>query len=1191
MSQITDHLPNLVGGITQQPPETRIRTAVEEMINAYPSAVQGLSKRRGAEHMANLNSASVSATSFMHTIDRSEYEKYFVLINADGTVEVYNALTGELQTVEVDNRCATYLSSSDPSVDIRAITAGDYTFIANRSVTVERDRKPVGAPTANKHQLEFRRFDTLGQSFQAPSVTEGNEAYNVDVRFSFTKTINNQLERFTIDPVEGVRKALTSGSNAMSRYEFGYDWIWVSGVVPQTTNTLTAPFTTDTMTLTAPTSEGTSMVNRFGLDYTDSAGTKRADPFAVYPKIYTSSSYGNAEALIADVPAALGDVEIPFLRTRRNAVQGFFINIGTNSSTGDGAASLISSMSDSDYKVGYDTRLKVFETIDSDDSINVLDPNILTPYAALLGSLGISTTYIDALQSTASDTRAVLLHSENDPQDLGLPSVTYSEILANRLNGYTETVTDTSGQTHTVHLTCSEDKGILTFELRENNASGALIDTDIVAAAELLAGVPYPVPRYDDDTFRHPNTKHEIFFPTNEQDLLSADTRQRYQTKVLLRVDQEINGVMYEHEVLLESVRNYTSSSAVTSEWTSSAQQIATDHNNTVIPQYDSSLTLIPAPSGTDTRPKFSITYDEGRNSLTISSGGSLIKFRIVDVRQESGSGLNNSRLIDYTTTTVADFESLPAKGSAFDVVRVVGARDNPEDDYYVSWNGSNWVEDIGFGEAENLAELTMPQVLARTSTGGWKLSPHTWSGREVGDSVSNKSPSFVAEKVNDMFLYQGRLGVCSGESVIMSEVDALEQFYRSTCVQLEDDNRIDVTLLFGRVEIPHSALPVQEELMLFSDKGQFSMNSGQFALTPKTVSVKQVGDFLTSRKVKPYTLGNTAFFTSEVGDYTLAREFFLGLGADDRLQSSDLTIQCPQYIPSNARYITASRDNKILFVLSRDEATKIYVYKFEYDGTVKIQSAWCEWDLGVGDIESIGVMGSYLYVVSTLNDQREFSRIDIRDQQDLPGTELLRLDLQAIPTATYYANGADGSGVAETLLNIPFDGTDVAEVWNLDGGHTLPVDRYTRSGNLFVRGDYTDLVEDGKIVVGVPYEMDIKLSTFYLRAPRKPQGEILVTDGRLTLNAINVAYTDTASFHVEVTSRGRETKTYHAGPRVGFTTVTYGDVPKSSGVLRVPVQTRNDNAEVHIKNDQPYGCNILHIDWFGKHIPNARRV
>ena len=113
--QITDHVPNLVGGITQQPPETRIKTAVEEMVNASPSAIQGLSKRRGAQFVTSLTSSALGTTSFMHTIDRDEVEKYFAITNSDGSVEVYD-IQGNAQVVATSPNSFSYLATTDLSL-------------------------------------------------------------------------------------------------------------------------------------------------------------------------------------------------------------------------------------------------------------------------------------------------------------------------------------------------------------------------------------------------------------------------------------------------------------------------------------------------------------------------------------------------------------------------------------------------------------------------------------------------------------------------------------------------------------------------------------------------------------------------------------------------------------------------------------------------------------------------------------------------------------------------------------------------------------------------------------------------------------------------------------------------------------------------------------------------------------------
>lgn len=813
--QITDHIPNLVGGITQQPPETRIKTACEEMVNAYPSAVQGLSKRRGAEFVASMSSAALGTTTFMHTIDRDANEKYFSMVNSDGTVEVYD-LAGNAQTVTVAGLAQSYLSSADPSKDIRAVTVGDYTFLTNRTMVVQ-----TTAPS------ESRSNPALNQSVHVKSLNSGDK-YVVTLGHD-RELANGNIETFYFTATSSTVYSYTSGSN----------------------------------------------------------------------------------------------------------------------------------------------------------------------------------TYLVK-----------------------------------------------AGQTTPVN------------------------STDI--AEELATGL------------------------TSSQGLTDADGT------------------------------GFTWTLTSTSETEGSLVEINSDQ-----------------------------------------------EFYIVEVRGPASAEISGA------SKSVVDFEDLPDRGSAGQVVHVKGQTDDPTDDYFVEWDGSAWTESVAHSEREILDANTMPMVLVRASNGTWSCSPHSWAGRVVGSAESNKTPSFVSKKINDIFLFQGRLGVTAGESIVLSEVDYLEQFYRSTCVQLEDDSRIDVQLNFGRVEVPHAALAVQDELIIFTDKGQFTLSSNGAALTPKTVSAKQIGDFETSPNVRPHAIGKSAFFTTELGGFTQAREFFLGEAADDRLLSSDLTLQCPQYVTGDARYIQASRDHKAVFVLNRDDPETVWVYKFEYDGQNKVQSAWCRWDLKIGDIESIGLYQNYLYCVSSLGTERELTRIDVRDQPDLLGSELMRLDMQVVPTKIYYANGAAANGVPETRLDLPFDGTDLVQVWDLTSGYTIPVDRYTSGGNLFVQGDHTN----ADLVVGISFDMNVKLSTIYRRAPKKPEGEIVVTDGRLTLNYINIAYTNSATFQVEVSSRGRSAKTYHAGPKAGYTDMTFGELPKDSGYLRVPVMTRNDNAEIRIKNVTPFGSTVLHVDWFGKHIPHAKRV
>ena len=136
MSMISSAIPNLVQGVSQQSPSLRLSSQAEVQENAFPSLVEGLSKRPPLEYVAEM-SASTTTGNFTHLINRDVNERYFVFINDANQVKVYD-LTGTEKTVTYPDGTS-YLASTDPVADFRAVTVNDYTFIVNTSQTVAMD--------------------------------------------------------------------------------------------------------------------------------------------------------------------------------------------------------------------------------------------------------------------------------------------------------------------------------------------------------------------------------------------------------------------------------------------------------------------------------------------------------------------------------------------------------------------------------------------------------------------------------------------------------------------------------------------------------------------------------------------------------------------------------------------------------------------------------------------------------------------------------------------------------------------------------------------------------------------------------------------------------------------------------------------------------------------------------------------
>jgi hypothetical protein len=143
-------LPGLFNGVSQQPASLRLETQCELEENCFSSLAEGTSKRPPIEHLAVLNSKA-STSSFVHTINRDETERYILILTGDASepVEVYT-LDGVKCTVIADAAGKAYLTSTDPLNSYRATTVADYTLITNttKKCLMNPTLSTVDPPTA-----------------------------------------------------------------------------------------------------------------------------------------------------------------------------------------------------------------------------------------------------------------------------------------------------------------------------------------------------------------------------------------------------------------------------------------------------------------------------------------------------------------------------------------------------------------------------------------------------------------------------------------------------------------------------------------------------------------------------------------------------------------------------------------------------------------------------------------------------------------------------------------------------------------------------------------------------------------------------------------------------------------------------------------------------------------------------------
>ena len=133
MSLISSNIPNLINGVSQQPPSLRLGSQAEEQINGLSDVVTGLTKRPPTEHLGTI--IGDLSTSKIHTYKRDENEQYTVMVS-DGAIRVLNQNGVELDVELDDGANYDYITGINAEQDIRITSIADFSFILNTKKVV-----------------------------------------------------------------------------------------------------------------------------------------------------------------------------------------------------------------------------------------------------------------------------------------------------------------------------------------------------------------------------------------------------------------------------------------------------------------------------------------------------------------------------------------------------------------------------------------------------------------------------------------------------------------------------------------------------------------------------------------------------------------------------------------------------------------------------------------------------------------------------------------------------------------------------------------------------------------------------------------------------------------------------------------------------------------------------------------------
>ena len=594
-----------------------------------------------------------------------------------------------------------------------------------------------------------------------------------------------------------------------------------------------------------------------------------------------------------------------------------------------------------------------------------------------------------------------------------------------------------------------------------------------------------------------------------------------------------------------------------------------------------------------------------------------------------SVTGGVDGKAIRFFQDAVDTFSRLPEQGKHNQVVKVTNTNANKDDFYlkFIAENGTGgkgyWEETVSPAVSLGINEETMPIVLIRdtfsplvfTATfldGSVTINTLAlkWEPRLVGDEESNSHPSFVNNTIQDVFLFQNRLGFLTEDNVSMSQAGDYYNFYHKSATVLGIADPIDLSCASIKPATIRSVTPITQGLLLFSDSQQFLMESEDGPWTATAVTIRTISNYECDRYLKPVDLGSTVLYTSRNQSWTRAFEIFTR-GQRESPSVNESSKLVPEWIPRTITDTTGSSQNG-LWVGSGKTSNILYLFRFFEQGDERVLSSWVKWVLPTNAIHT-AIQNDILYVLSSDLNGYNVSQHNLVLSPTTGG--LLNglgnnvdphLDLWSEVTDASIVNPAPPTQPAydpvtrTTKVYLPtyFDTTKVINfVVGIEKGAGVGSTPLALSSGYYGvvtvetdgGGDYFTIsgdVSNNFIYVGYEYNMEITLPRYYYS-----MGEAGVDFTAVTTTSRMAFYTGLGGdVYFSILDRSRTTWRSIDGARIADFYAADTSPFRQAFVYKVPIYQRPDNYTMKVTSNTPFPVSLVAMQWEGQYSPGFFR-
>ena len=469
---------------------------------------------------------------------------------------------------------------------------------------------------------------------------------------------------------------------------------------------------------------------------------------------------------------------------------------------------------------------------------------------------------------------------------------------------------------------------------------------------------------------------------------------------------------------------------------------------------------------------------------------------------------------------------------------------------------------------------------------GAFRFDYPPWDDRDVGDDLTNPKPSFVNNKINKLLFFRNRIGLLSGENVILSRVNDFHNFWAKTAFTIANADPIDLQSTSTYPTDLFDAIEVNAGLLMFSASQQFLLKTDEAQLTPETAIVAYLSSYAFNEKTKPFNMGTTAGWLNSTAKRTRFHEM-AGIQRNGEPQVLEQTKVISKLFPDDITLVAESTENQMVLFGSKDK-NEVWGYKYYTQGEQRIQSAWFRWELP-GTVTFHCMMDDIYYAVLKNGSVYTLQSFDIKKATDtlLVGTApqeyLIHLDTKTSVSSSSLTYNA---GTNKTSMTKPagYDNSGQLAVFCKTAGNN--VGRFAKAT---VNGSNIEWDKDWSgldVILGYLYEFEVELPTIYVT---QTTGEQIKSEtrGSLIVHRLNFSFGSVGLIDIKMKRKGKATdfeQTYESIDWDSYLSNTLSIADEY--IHTIPVYERNTNVTVHLKSTHPSPATLNSMTWEGDFNP-----